>query len=134
MLDEKEQIKRLQNILLHFLDEVTKFGNTHNIDTTVFSTIPILIEEREDLVEKLRKENQKPRQSKYNEMKSDLEASINAQESLQEYIKALQNKMQTLEDYISAQNGKMEAMQKCIDGYESIVKKYTTVGEDKTGC
>lgn len=130
MLDEKEQVKRLQNILLHFLDEITKFGNTHNIDTTVFSTIPILVEEKEDLVEKLRKENQRPRQSRFNEMKSDLEASVKTQETLQGYIKALQSKIQLLEDYISTQNDKMEAMQKCIDGYEAIVNKNITISEE----
>lgn len=52
----KEKIERLQSISLRFLEEMRKWGNKNNIDTTNFSMIPILESENESLVKQIKAE------------------------------------------------------------------------------
>ena len=50
------EIERLQSILLKFVREINNFENKHNIDTSDFSLIPILEEEKNNLVKQIKSE------------------------------------------------------------------------------
>lgn len=52
----KAEIERLQSILLKFVREINNFENKHNIDTSDFSLIPILEEEKNNLVKQIKAE------------------------------------------------------------------------------
>lgn len=56
---QQAEIERLKSILIKFLDEINIFGNKHNIDTTNFSLIPILEEEKNNLVKQIKSEARK---------------------------------------------------------------------------
>ena len=53
---KKEKISRLQNILIKFLNEMFEWGNKNNVDTTNFSTIPILENAKENITKQLKVE------------------------------------------------------------------------------
>ena len=53
---QKAEIQRLQSILLKFVREINNFENKHNIDTSDFSLIPILEEEKNNLVKQIKAE------------------------------------------------------------------------------
>ena len=51
---QKEEIERLQSILLKFVREINIFENKHNIDTSNFSLIPILENEKNSIVKQIK--------------------------------------------------------------------------------
>ena len=53
---QKEEIERLQSILLKFVREINIFENKHNIDTSDFSLIPILENEKNSIVKQIKAE------------------------------------------------------------------------------
>ena len=53
---QKEEIERLQSILLKFVREINNFENKHNIDTSDFSLIPILENEKNNIVKQMKSE------------------------------------------------------------------------------
>ena len=53
---QKEEIERLQSILLKFVREINIFENKHNIDTSDFSLIPILENEKNSIVKQIKSE------------------------------------------------------------------------------
>ena len=56
---QKEEIERLQSILLKFVREINIFENKHNIDTSDFSLIPILENEKNSIVKQIKSEARK---------------------------------------------------------------------------
>lgn len=56
---QKEEIERLQSILLKFVREINIFENKHNIDTSDFSLIPILENEKNSIVKQIKDEARK---------------------------------------------------------------------------
>ena len=63
----KAEIERLQSILLKFVREINNFENKHNIDTSDFSLIPILEEEKNNLVKQIKAEAIKEFEERLNE-------------------------------------------------------------------
>ena len=51
---QKEEIERLQSILLKFAREISIFENKHNIDTSDFSLIPILENKKNSIVKQIK--------------------------------------------------------------------------------
>ncbi len=53
---KKGKISRLQSMLIRFMNEIFKWGNKNDVDTSNFSTIPILEREKENLTKQLQAE------------------------------------------------------------------------------
>ena len=53
---KKENVSRLQSVLLRFMEEISEWGNKNDIDTSNFSMIPILESEKENLAKQLKSE------------------------------------------------------------------------------
>ena len=52
----QKEIERLRGIILSFMQEITDWGNKNNIDTTNFSTIPILEKEKHSIIKQYEQE------------------------------------------------------------------------------
>ena len=53
---QQKEVERLTSILLKFLDGITTWGIRNNVDTTEFSLIPILEEQKNNMVRQIETE------------------------------------------------------------------------------
>ena len=52
----RNEIIRLQNILVNFMDEIYEWGNKNNVDTNTFAQIAVLGNERDSVVKQIKSE------------------------------------------------------------------------------
>ena len=52
----RNEIRRLQNILVNFMDEIYAFGNKNNVDTNRFAQVAVLGNERDSVVKQIKSE------------------------------------------------------------------------------
>lgn len=52
----RNEIRRLQNILVNFMDEIYAFGNKNNVDTNSFAQVAVLGNERDSVVKQIKSE------------------------------------------------------------------------------